>query len=362
MMRGFYRFDPRFWRTEEARKIIDQGSDALAVALYLATCPHGTSLGIMHLPPGYIAADLRMTEERVRAALDAITAAGFARIDHAAGVIWILGYARTQNPGAPTALQRKGLRAIFAALPASTLRDEFERENAALIDDMPRHGEPVRPSSGSHGHPMANPWPTLGGETRRQGDKEPPYPPTGDHLAGSHQDEGDRERKNDPTTEPAEKDPPPYEKIRAAYHRICPSLPECVTLSEPRKKAIRRLWREARRLAREKGDGDAFAMIEKGFAAVEASSFHRGENGRAWRADFSWIVKPENFLKMFERGTESGNQSERAGEASALAVEAARCDREYRGTCPGQFGNPFPRCSRCPRLAPAMEARGRAAS
>lgn len=42
---------------------------------------------------------------------------------------------------------------------------------------------------------------------------------------------------------------------------------------------------------------DEFASA---LAAVEQSSFLRGENDRGWRADFDWITEPRNFVKLTE--------------------------------------------------------------
>ena len=58
--------------------------------------------------------------------------------------------------------------------------------------------------------------------------------------------------------------------------------------------------REANLKARLKQVGVA-GMIEA-IAAVERSSFCRGENNRGWRADFDFVLQPKSLVKLLEHG------------------------------------------------------------
>ena len=40
--------------------------------------------------------------------------------------------------------------------------------------------------------------------------------------------------------------------------------------------------------------------LDEIFHKVAASPFLCGNNGRGWRADFDWIMKPDNLLQIFE--------------------------------------------------------------
>lgn len=40
--------------------------------------------------------------------------------------------------------------------------------------------------------------------------------------------------------------------------------------------------------------------ITEAIAAIERSPFLRGENERAWKADFNWMLEPRNFTKLIE--------------------------------------------------------------
>ncbi len=62
-----------------------------------------------------------------------------------------------------------------------------------------------------------------------------------------------------------------------------------IKLSDKRKKALRA------RLGEHNLNGWHSAL-----AAIERSSFLCGDNDRGWKADFDWLVNPNNFLKVIE--------------------------------------------------------------
>lgn len=80
-----------------------------------------------------------------------------------------------------------------------------------------------------------------------------------------------------------------YESVRKAYNTICTSFPQCVSLSEARKKAIRA------RL-------NTYSMDDfiKMFQMAEASSFLKGKNDRNWTANFDWMIKDSNMAKILD--------------------------------------------------------------
>lgn len=72
------------------------------------------------------------------------------------------------------------------------------------------------------------------------------------------------------------------------YHAICKSLPSVRSLSDARKKAIRARLKTYTM--------DDFKTV---FENAEASSFLKGENG-GWKANFDWLIKESNMLKVLE--------------------------------------------------------------
>ena len=72
------------------------------------------------------------------------------------------------------------------------------------------------------------------------------------------------------------------------FNEICKSLPKCMKLTEQRKAAIKARWAEY--------GAEVFTAFEK----AEASDFLTGRNGGWAGADFDWILRPTNIVKILE--------------------------------------------------------------
>ena len=95
----------------------------------------------------------------------------------------------------------------------------------------------------------------------------------------------------------------PYVKIVDLYHQILPILPTVVILNESRKRHISARWREV--CAEDRCDEDeALAFFKAYFELVAKSRFLTGRtqsrDGRVFKADLEWLVKPNNFAKTIE--------------------------------------------------------------
>lgn len=86
----------------------------------------------------------------------------------------------------------------------------------------------------------------------------------------------------------------PYEKVIDLFSKHCPKLTQVRSLSDKRKKTIKS-W----------GDMDE---IEEVFKKAGASDFLSGGNDRRWTANFDWVIKPENRIKILE-----GNYDNKGG-------------------------------------------------
>lgn len=85
----------------------------------------------------------------------------------------------------------------------------------------------------------------------------------------------------------------PYATIVGAFNSICPTLPKVQTIAEHRKRAMRARWLE------DPGRQSSEWWREY-FGIVARSPFLLGSNDRAWRADFDWLLKPSNMVKVSE--------------------------------------------------------------
>lgn len=88
----------------------------------------------------------------------------------------------------------------------------------------------------------------------------------------------------------------PFQQIINLYHEICTSYPKVQALSDKRKKAIKARFRVY-----------GLDGLQKVFKKAEKSQFLKGCNNRNWSANFDWILKEDNFIKIME-GKYDGNR------------------------------------------------------
>lgn len=89
-----------------------------------------------------------------------------------------------------------------------------------------------------------------------------------------------------------------FQEVARIFNEVCISLPKISKVSETRKTAI---------AARAKEHG--LEKIGEVFTMVANSAFLNGENTNRWTADFDWILKPANFLKIIEGNYNSNGKS-----------------------------------------------------
>lgn len=84
----------------------------------------------------------------------------------------------------------------------------------------------------------------------------------------------------------------PYAAIMENYNAICGSLTPIKVMSDKRKQEAKTRFR--REFHGQIGEVCAF------FRKVEASDFLCGRNGRGWSANFDWLMKSANTIKVLE--------------------------------------------------------------
>lgn len=93
-----------------------------------------------------------------------------------------------------------------------------------------------------------------------------------------------------------ERDKDIYVNFVDEYHRLCPSLPKVIKLTDTRKRTIKARLKE-----------HSFDEIKEVMERVESSDFLTGRNSD-FKASFDWIFKPANLIKILE-----GNYDNRGG-------------------------------------------------
>ena len=88
-----------------------------------------------------------------------------------------------------------------------------------------------------------------------------------------------------------------YEKIIEVFNSLASNFPKVSKLTKQRKSAIHSRIKE-----------NDLESVGKVFKLAQESPFLNGENERGWRADFDWIMNPNNFIKILE-GKYQNNKS-----------------------------------------------------
>lgn len=132
-----------------------------------------------------------------------------------------------------------------------------------------------------------------------------------DVTTEKRREEERREEKKEETTPVgvvvgADAPPPcPHVKILEAYHALLPELPSVKVWEGARKQHLQARWRE-------RWKAQKYRTLPKGIAYWERLFRHVHENcdwlmgritgrdGKAFKADLAWIVRPENFAKLIE--------------------------------------------------------------
>jgi len=93
----------------------------------------------------------------------------------------------------------------------------------------------------------------------------------------------------------------PFEDIRAAYNSLLGDvLPTCRAITEPRKKALNTRWNENHTTSDGELMSNQLEYWERYFNYVKASNFLTGGSRDGWKANFDWLIKKSNFIKVIE--------------------------------------------------------------
>lgn len=105
----------------------------------------------------------------------------------------------------------------------------------------------------------------------------------------------------------------PYKKIVGIYNTICISLPKVEMITDARRKAIKARYKEY-----------GFDGLKEIFEAAEASDWLAGRKGD-WSANFDWLMKPTNAVKVLE-----GNYKNKGGKGNAgYSNNNSKSDADY---------------------------------
>jgi len=280
----YQRLFAQIWLDEKFRSLSD---DAKLLYIYIISSPHSNALGAFVLPLQYIEADLGWPRERLAEPLAELFRNGFVNRSETVNLTVVknhLKYNPIDNPN-----QAKAAMRIIDCLPFD--KDMFR----CIINEIQKTGKPFMEPLAKRlaerlGEPLPEPYAKP--EYRIQNTEKT-------HTSVSEPTETDSRPPNE-ISEPrsVSANGIPYEEIRAAYNEICTpaGLPACRFLTDRRRSAIRSCWRQ------EPGRTDDPSWWQTYWHHVTRSDFLCGRvpGGRQWRANFDWLVKISNFVRVRE--------------------------------------------------------------
>ena len=128
-MRDFSKVSPTVWRSKKFRGL--PSLEARHVYLYLLTCPHANSAGCFDIHPLYAAADIGITEEQFREAIDTLSKAGLIEWDAEENTVLIGNWVEFNGP--QNQKHALGILSQLAQVSSDTLRAKAFQELRAEI-------------------------------------------------------------------------------------------------------------------------------------------------------------------------------------------------------------------------------------
>ncbi len=271
-MRQYGKIESFFWQNPKTQRLSDRGKILL---LYLFSCPHGNSIGLFVLRRGYIMEDLGWQPESVTAAVAEIVDAGFVERDESTGLTRICGWFDHNTLENDNVAQRAVK--TFHSLPhVDVIVSNYINELNTL------------PNVSGNRHIIT----FLNAITTASED------PSGNSFHILNQNLNQNQNQNlsqtgQATVSPTHAD---VKNVVELWNEKAKesNLPKVDKLTDGRRRAVLARWRDALGF-------EGFAAL---FERVAASSFLRGErNGSGhenFRADFDWVLKEANFVKIRE--------------------------------------------------------------
>ena len=92
-----------------------------------------------------------------------------------------------------------------------------------------------------------------------------------------------------------------FAEVQEAYNRICsPTLPACRSPTKARQQQVR-LMADIEFNGKRPFREHAIPMVESYFSDCLTNKHWIGDNDRGWKADFDFVTKPKNVIKLLER-------------------------------------------------------------
>lgn len=170
-----------------------------------------------------------------------------------------------------------------------------EKSEIILDENMVYHTSADRPTNGT---PLVDYWETQD----RSGKDRLGQDSSGQDRAGEDSSAEVTETADVPSVPPAEE--LSVEDVVEMYHEICKSYPRVTAMSKSRSRAVKARMRTY-----------TPEQFRTAFGKAENSAFLRGDNQRKWSANFDWMMKESNFVKILDGNYDQSENRSRAAPA-----------------------------------------------
>lgn len=175
---------------------------------------------------------------------------------------------------------------------------ERERKKALLLEELPSGAAAVPPSGIGENNNVTSPSRDISREVTQQREEEEKE----EEYINISSDEDILSGPADETPDPvpdSERIRIDYQHITQDFHDTCIDLPKIRGMSEARKKKIRTLLNEFKKLKIWPGITD-YDRLHRLFEMAQDSDFLSGRNGRWGGCSFDWLINKTNALKVLE--------------------------------------------------------------
>ena len=210
---------------------------------------------------------------------------------------------------------------------------ERERKKALLLEELPSGAAAVPPSGIGENNNVTSPSRDISREVTQQREEEEKEEEYMNIYSDEYILSGPADETPDPVPD-SERIRLDYRHIMADFHDTCIDLPTIRAISETRKKKIRTLLNEFKKLKIWPGI-TGYDRLHRLFQMAQDSDFLSGRNGRWNGCSFDWLINKTNALKVLE-GTyanEGGVNNARSNTGTGNNGESGNADaRPLEGT------------------------------
>lgn len=248
--------------------------------IYLFTGPYTNNLGIVEVTRRKIAYETAMTVQEADKFLAQFESDGKVVCDAKRNIIFVTRFIRHQCSTSPKVMD--SLKKLAPSVPSEKIAEALCILYPAVYDVSKEDGDTICIPYGDGTGTVTIPSGVLG---TWKGNLE-------------------REMEVEEAGEPAMRCP--HQKIIEIYHSTLPELPQIkVWKDSERAEMLKTRWRERMKAGKYSTVEEGIAYWQRLFQHIHESCDWlmgriSGNDGRAFKADLAWMVRPENFAKIIE--------------------------------------------------------------